>query len=607
MNEFLRFLRHVFVLTVRTDRRATAILITLLVAQTGVVAATGLSLRWLVDAAIAGDRAGVVAAIVVGAAASGLGTIGIRVSFTMRVYLMERVDVALTREILEASAGIPTVEHLEHPAYLDRLDLLRKGSWALATSVWSVLGAVSAVVSLAASVVLLAMVHPLVAVLAVLAVPPLLASRRAAAIAREVQDACAETNRREQRMHAMCLSPEAAKELHITGAAAVLDDRADRLWRSSTRRDAVGRLRGTAWQLAGWACYAAGLLAALVLAANLIADGRATTGDAVLIVSLATQLQAQIRLVVWNVGRVAEAGHLVRHYQWLMGYARNRRADGGPIAAEVPESGPLPTLAHDGIVLRDVRFRYPGAAGDTLHGIDLRLSPGQVVALVGVNGAGKTTLVKLLTGMYQPTGGEITVDGRPLTQIEPAVWRGNLSGVFQDFARFQFRAWETIGVGDLRRLHDRAAVDRAVTLANAEPVVRRLPDGLDTQLGRDFAGVEPSVGQWQTLALTRGLMRPAPVLMVLDEPTAALDAQAEHELFRDFAEWARTAGAGHGTVSVLVSHRFSTVRMADLIVVIEDGRVAELGDHDRLMATGGTYAELYRLQADGYAAQLPPR
>lgn len=594
---FLRFLRHVFVLTVRTDRRATGVLILLLVAQTGVVAATGLSLRWLVDAAIAGDRGGAVAAIVVGAAASGLGAIGIRVSFTLRVYLMERVDVALTREILQASAGIPTVEHLEHPAYLDRLDLLRKGSWALATLVWSVLGAVSAVVSLAASVVLLALVHPLVAVLAVLAVPPLLASRRSAAIAREVQDACAETNRREQRMHAMCLSPEAAKEMHVTGAAAVLDDRADRLWRWSTRRDAVGRLRGMAWQLAGWSCYVGGLLAALVLVARLIGDGRATAGDAVLIVSLATQLQAQIRLVVWNAGRVAEAGHLVRHYRWLMAYARERRAGTGALSGR----------PRDGIVLRDVRFRYPGATQDVLHGIDLRLPAGQIVALVGVNGAGKTTLVKLLTGMYQPTGGEITVDGEPLSRIEPANWRGNLSGVFQDFSRFQFRAWETIGVGDLRRLHDRAAVEQAVALANAEPVLRRLPAGLDTQLGRDFAGVEPSVGQWQTLALTRGLMRPAPVLMVLDEPTAALDAQAEHELFRDFATWARTAGARYGTVSVLVSHRFSTVRMADLIVVVEDGRIAELGDHDQLMASGGTYAELYRLQADGYAEQTSPR
>ncbi|MFY1674526.1 ATP-binding cassette domain-containing protein [Plantactinospora sp. WMMB334] len=595
MIEFLRFLRHAFVLTLRADRRATAILVVLLVAQTGVVAATGVSLRWLVDAALAGDRAAVVAAIAVGAVAAGVGAIGIRVSFTMRVYLMERVDVALTGEILEASAGIPTVEHLEHPAYLDRLDLLRKGTWALATSVWSVLGAVSAVVSLAASVVLLALVHPLVAVLAVLAVPPLLASRRAAAIARDVRDACAEANRREQRMHAMCLSPEAAKELHVTGAAAVLDDRADQLWRWSTRREAVGRLRGTAWQLGGWACYAAGLLAALALVADLIAAGRATAGDAVLIVSLATQLQAQIRLVVWNAGRVAEAGHLVGHYRWLMGYAGDRQAG----------SEPPPGRPRDGIVLRDVRFRYPNAARDALHGVDLRLRAGQVVAFVGVNGAGKTTLVKLLTGMYQPTGGEITVDGRPLARIAPGAWRARLSGVFQDFARFQFRAWETIGVGDLRRLHDRVAVERAVALANAEPVVRRLPAGLDTQLGRDFAGAEPSVGQWQTLALARGLMRPTPVLMVLDEPTAALDAQAEHELFSYFAEWARTAGAGYGTVSVLVSHRFSTVRMADLIVVVERGRVAELGDHDQLMAAGGAYAELYRLQAEGYTATPP--
>jgi ATP-binding cassette subfamily B protein len=587
---FLRFLRHVFALTRQADRRATWVLIALFVAQAGVVAATGLSFRWLVNAVAARDGAGVAMAVAVGALAFGVGALGVRVSFTLRVYLMERVDAALTKEVLSASAGVATIEHLEHPEYLDRLELLRKGTWALSTSVWSVAGAISAAISLAASVVLLGLVHPAVAVLAVLAVPPLLASRRASAIARAVEDACADDNRREQRLHALCISPDSGKELQVTGAAAVLDVRADALWRQVTHREAIGRLRGMVWQVAGWACYATGFLAALVVVARLIANGKATVGDAVLVVSLSTQLQGQIRLVVWNARRVAEAGHIVQHYHWLMRYAHSRPTG----------TGAAPRRLSDGIVLSGLRFRYPGADRDALCGIDLRLRAGQIVALVGVNGAGKTTLVKLLTGMYHPTEGEILVDGRPMSQIDPDAWRGTLSGIFQDFARFQFRVWENIGVGDIDRLHERDAVHRAVARANAETTVRQLPDGLDTQLGRDFDGVEPSVGQWQTLALTRGFMRPAPVLVVLDEPTAALDAQAEHELFTYFAERARANAAEHGTTTLLVSHRFSTVRMADLIVVIDRGEIVEVGAHDQLVTAGGSYAELYRMQADAY-------
>lgn len=587
---FLRFLRHAFALTRRADRRATWVLVVLSAAQAGVVAAAGVSLRWVVNAAAAHDTAGVVAAVSIGALAFGVGALGVRVSFTLRVYLMERVDAALTAEILSASAGVATIEHLETPEYLDRLELLRKGTWALSTSVWSVAGAASAAISLAASVVLLGLVHPAVAVLAVLAVPPLLASRRAATIARAVEDACAEDARREQHMHALCISPDAGKELHVTGSGGVLDTRADALWQQVTHREALGRLRGLAWQAAGWAFYATGFVAALVVVTHLITTGGASVGDAVLVVSLSTQLQGQIRLVIWNVGRVAEAGHTVRHYQWLMEYGRTRPAG----TAEAPQR------LVDGIELRQVRFRYPGADSNALRGIDLKLRPGQIVAVVGINGAGKTTLVKLLTGMYHPTGGEILVDGRPLAQIKPETWRGTMSGVFQDFARFQFRAWENIGVGDIDRMHQRDVVHEAVARANAEATVSQLPNGLDTQLGRDFDGVEPSVGQWQTLALTRGFMRPAPVLIVLDEPTAALDAQAEHELFTYFAERARVNAAEHGTTTLLVSHRFSTVRMADLIVVIDNGAIVEVGAHDQLVAAGGGYAELYRLQAEAY-------
>ncbi|HXM54475.1 MAG TPA: ABC transporter ATP-binding protein, partial [Candidatus Dormibacteraeota bacterium] len=212
------------------------------------------------------------------------------------------------------------------------------------------------------------------------------------------------------------------------------------------------------------------------------------------------------------------------------------------------------------------------------------------------------TLVKLLCRFYEPTSGRVTVDGVDLARMPAAAWRERLAGAFQDFCRFELPAGQTVGLGDLERMDERPALETAVARAGAGEVVTRLPRGLDTQLGPTWdEGVELSFGQWQRLALARGLMRDDPLLCVLDEPTAALDAEAEHALFERFAAAARAEGSD-GRVTVLVSHRFSTVRMADLIVVLDGARVAEVGSHEALMAKGGLYAELYGIQARAYRA-----
>jgi ATP-binding cassette, subfamily B, bacterial len=236
-----------------------------------------------------------------------------------------------------------------------------------------------------------------------------------------------------------------------------------------------------------------------------------------------------------------------------------------------------------------------------LQHVDLTLPAGSVVAVVGENGAGKSTLVKLLARMYAPTSGRITADGIDIGRIDVIAWRERLAGAFQDFARLEFVAGTTVGLGDEPRLDDRVAVGAAVDRAGATPVVDDLRHGLDTQLGPSWDdGVDVSFGQWQKLALARGYMRSEPLLLVLDEPTAALDAETEHALFERFAAGARE-GSADGRVTVLVSHRFSTVRMADLIVVLDGSTVAEVGSHADLMARGGTYAELYSIQARSYA------
>ena len=224
--------------------------------------------------------------------------------------------------------------------------------------------------------------------------------------------------------------------------------------------------------------------------------------------------------------------------------------------------------------------------------------------MVGENGAGKSTLVKLLAKMYEPTQGRILIDGADLARMPAGEWRERLAGAFQDFFRFEFRARHTVGVGDVPRLDDQPAVVTAIGRAGADDVVVKLTAGLETQLGPTWPnGVEMSFGQWQKLALARGFMRDTPLLLVLDEPTAALDAETEHALFERYAAAAKDKDLGKsdaGRVTILVSHRFSTVRMADLIVVLDGAKVVEVGSHEDLMAKGGQYSELYGIQAAAY-------
>ena len=248
-------------------------------------------------------------------------------------------------------------------------------------------------------------------------------------------------------------------------------------------------------------------------------------------------------------------------------------------------------------------FRYPQTDSDVLTSVDLDLPAGSTIAFVGENGAGKSTLVKLLCRFYEPSGGRIAVDGVDLASIDEDAWRERVAAGFQDFVKFELLAQESVGVGDLPRLDDLDGVDRAVDRGAARDVIEDLPAGLGTPIGVSHpdGGTELSGGQWQKLALARAMMRERPLLLILDEPTSALDAHAEHELFERYAESARAVAKATGGIAIFVSHRFSTVRMADRIVVVADRGIAEQGTHEELVALGGIYAELYALQASAYA------
>ena len=226
---------------------------------------------------------------------------------------------------------------------------------------------------------------------------------------------------------------------------------------------------------------------------------------------------------------------------------------------------------------------------------------GSVLALVGENGAGKSTLVKLLCGLYQPTSGRILIDGQDLAGLDPARWRSRVATLFQDFHRIELTLGESIGHGDIARAGDTEAVSAAAGKARADRVLRAVPGGLAGYLGHSYCdGTELSGGQWQTVGLARTLMRQHPLLLILDEPAAALDASAEHDLFERYASSAAQAGREDGGITVLISHRFSTVRMADLIAVLDHGQLTECGTHRELMTARGLYAELFTLQARAY-------
>jgi len=313
--------------------------------------------------------------------------------------------------------------------------------------------------------------------------------------------------------------------------------------------------------------------------------GAITLGDMTMYLLVFKQGQSALAAILSSVGGMYEDNLYLSNLYEFLGHQ-------SAIPAGQQTSGPLP---NDGILFHDVSFTYPGASAPALQHIDLHIGPGSKLALVGENGAGKTTLIKLLTGLYTPTEGFISVDGLPLADWDGDALRSRIGVIFQDFIRYQLLVGENIGAGDVRSYDDQARWERAAHKGMADAFIEHLPQRYQTQLGSWFqGGQELSVGQWQKIALSRAFMREGADILVLDEPTASMDAEAEAEVFQRF----RSLAANR--MGIVISHRFSTVRMADQIVVLEAGAVVERGTHDELMALGHRYAHLFNLQAQGY-------
>jgi ATP-binding cassette subfamily B protein len=436
---------------------------------------------------------------------------------------------------------------------------------------------------------LLASIHPALVLLALFALPTVFTSAWRPAVEREAQERGAPANRLARHLFTLATTAPPGKEVRVTGIGPrLMTDRRD-AWEKWYRDIAAARWGSALWHGLAWAVFGGAYVGAVVFVSSGLS---APPGDVVLVLAAGSRLSAYIGATVGEIGFLRGIWmDGSRRLAWLEDYAAALTA-----AADLT----VPARLDEGIRFDHVSFAYPGTSRLVLEDISLNLPAGAVVAIVGENGAGKTTLVKLLGKFYEPTSGTIYVDGQPLARLPAVEWRERLAGAFQDFFRFEFRARQSVGVGDVDRIDDAGAVGTAVGRAGADDVIARLAAGLDTQLGPTWPeGVEVSYGQWQKLALARGFMRDDPLLLVLDEPTAALDAETEHALFERYAVAARERDPV-GRVTILVSHRFSTVRMADVIVVLDGARVVEAGSHEQLMAKGGQYAELYGIQAAAY-------
>lgn len=564
--------------------------------QTIGIAITEWATRAVIDGAVLGDRERVVVWGVIGTLSLAWWVVLALTSFTFDMRLRERMSIALDEHVTTVVGEIPTTEHHDRPDLADNLELLRTDRGLLVGGVSMVSNTTGALGNIVAGAVLLATVDPWAWLIAAAGLPLVFLARRAAAIVESAQRASAEESRRGLHLYDLATDAEAGEELRVFGLTGIVQDRYRTHWRTVDRIRNRANIRAGALVTVG----VLGIVTALVVLVTRLADGAArggvSAGDLALVVSVLLQM-------VWQLKWLAELGGFLTRTALAAGRIRQLEAHAGAVAqagAWHDDPAPAPDVLVDGIELHDVTFRYPEAEHATLDSVSLRLPAGSTVAVVGDNGAGKSTLVSLLAGLRRPTAGQITVDGVDLGRIPPSDWFARTSATFQDHADLELVAHETVGVADLSRIGDASAVVPAIERASATDVVDRLEDGLATPLGTTLDGANLSGGQWQKLALARGLHRSDPLLLLLDEPTSALDATAEHRLFESFRSAAADAGRRSGAVTVIVSHRFSTVREADLIVVLDAHGVAEVGTHDELVARAGLYAELYELQAASY-------
>ncbi len=516
----------------------------------------------------------------VGAAFSGLG------QQTMSDRILGRVNTLL----MEKVTSLPGLAPFEAPAFHDALRNARSGiSSRPAQVLEQALGLLESSMACVGVVFILWYLQPLVLLLVLAAALPSwivqmqLFSRVAGVFRGQATDA-----RRLTYLDRLLTGGEAAKEMRLYGLFGHFMDRyraiAERMFRQAfphMRRYCISGSLGSLLE-------AALLGVAHGIVVYRTARGALTIGDLSMYTGAILQLQANLFRVLAGFSRSYEHGLYLRHFFDFLKQKPSIHLEPPNRALRVPAD-----LRMD-IEIRGLCFRYPGTERFVLRDLNLRIAAGETVALVGENGSGKTTLVKLLTRLYDPTEGDILLGGKDIRRYDLDELRANIAAIFQDFCRYHMTARDNVAFGDIERRADLPVVRRAAALGQAAILIEGLPDGYETVLGKQFeAGVDLSAGEWQKIALSRAFMRDARIL-ILDEPSAALDVETEYDIYRRSAELTRDK------TTLLISHRFTTVRMADRIVVLNDGKNVEEGTHEALIDRGGQYAEMFNAQAERY-------
>jgi ATP-binding cassette subfamily B protein len=509
-----------------------------------------------------------------------------RVVILLDGMLAERVSTRSSVRLMEHAATLD-LEDFEDAEFQDQLERARRqtsGRMTLMSQLFSQAQDLVTVASLAAGLIVFA--PWLIVLLIVALVPAFLGEAHFNAKSYSLDFGRTPERRELDYVRQTAASAETAKEVKIFGLNEFLIDRYRRL--AASFYDANRRL---ALRRAGWGGLfttigTVGYYFAYAYIAWRTLTGEFSVGDLTFLAGSFRRLRTLLESLLSGFSSVAgQALYLDDLFTFF---------EVRPEIHSPADPRPFPRPIREGFVFEDVGFIYPGAERWAVRHLSFTLKAGEVVALVGENGAGKTTLVKLLTRLYDPDEGRILLDGRDLRDYGLDELRGSMGVIFQDFVRYNLPAGDNIAVGRVEARGDRERIARAATRSQADEVIGRLPHGYDQMIGKRFKnGVELSGGEWQKIAIARAYMREAEVL-ILDEPTAALDARAEYEVFRRFKELSA------GKTAVLISHRFSSVRMADRILVLADGKVEAQGTHDELLAQQGRYAELFELQAAGY-------